>query len=262
MDNYYTSLSLLQGLKERNIACTGTYTQKSGGFPKVLGNVKLEKTRGDSAYMTLGGVYGVVKWLDTKEVYVCTNSIPVQLQTTNKLIFIFFEVLKLKTFFLVERKQRGGTVAVYDCPQVVKDYNSNYSFVDQRGQNIRKFSTYKKSHKWWHAVMFWVFDSMIWNSFLIRKYDKRGKSSQTTHKMYMLKLAEKLIVGEIEFSEKEESSELPRAENNSLGHIPTFNNLKGYCVGKCGARPQMKCILCNVYLCKNCYGNPKLHQMD
>lgn len=88
MDNYYTSVGLLLACRERYIAATGTFTYKTSGFPQELKAKKLEN-KGDATWMTLGGQLGVVKWKDTKDVYVCTNSIPVDGLTTSKLIFFF-----------------------------------------------------------------------------------------------------------------------------------------------------------------------------
>jgi hypothetical protein len=106
---------------------------------------------------------------------------------------------------------------------------------------------------------------MIWNSYLIREYSDRKGTDQISHKQYMLKLAEILIGVKNEISEKEESSELPRAQNNSLGHIPTFGEDSAPCKGcwkKGRGRTTMRCKVCFVPLCKKCYDDVRLHVLE
>ena len=155
VDNFFTSLPLLEDLESKGILLCGTYRTNRTGFPKELQDRTLLKgmVRGDSVARHKENTTCTV-WIDKRPVYVVSNAFPPDSTT-------------------VKRKNADGSTSQVSCPAVVANYNRCMGGVDLTDQLKGSYGFNRKSKKWWFRLFFHLFDLAATNSFVLYRHDYR-----------------------------------------------------------------------------------------
>ena len=155
VDNFFTSLPLLEDLESKGILLCGTYRTNRTGFPKELQDRTLLKgmVRGDSVARHKENTTCTV-WIDKRRVYVVSNAFPPDSTT-------------------VKRKNADGSTSQVSCPAVVANYNRCMGGVDLTDQLKGSYGFNRKSKKWWFRLFFHLFDLAATNSFILYRHNYR-----------------------------------------------------------------------------------------
>ncbi|KAF0690958.1 Uncharacterized protein FWK35_00038029, partial [Aphis craccivora] len=145
MDNFFTSVPLLNYLKTKKIHACGTIKALRKYSPKMKPDSTLKIGDYDWEMSDQNDV-SIIKWKDKRIVNLLSN----------------FHDPKNVTH--VKRKAKDGTVSMIPCPIVLQDYNSNMNCVDKFDQNKKTYQIDRKSQKWWHRIFFFFFDATIVNA--------------------------------------------------------------------------------------------------
>lgn len=246
MDNFFSSIPLMEELKNRGILACGTIRSNRKDFPQ-LKNDKVLK-RGEFDYRSTPSGITVFKWKDSKAVNFISN----------------FHGITTTT---VQRKQKDGTKTTVSCPQVVKDYNAHMGGVDKHDMLRQLYGTDRKNVKWWHRIFFGLMDMTLVNSFVL------FTSCNEENSMTLLDFYREVGCGLLTYSERSTSHgpgkrrryNYPTPDSVRLGntgiHWPEFTNSKNRCqvcsTNNITSRPLSKCSHCGVHLCcnamKNCF---------
>lgn len=155
-DNYFNSYPLLLDLKKKDIHACGTINSTRKKLPKLEDDKSL--ARGDFDWQTSNTGLFICKWKDKRSVYLLSNFHSPQ-DTTS-----------------VRRRERNGDVIEVPCPKVLVDYNSNMNFVDKFDQLKATYEVNRKSHKWWHRILFHFLDVCVVNAHILNKLLQGGNA--------------------------------------------------------------------------------------
>jgi len=128
-DNYFSSVDLMISLKEDGILACGTVRKDRAKLPQKQQNDK-EMENGKYQYKTSFKGLIWVKWMDKKPMDFLSN---------------FHDPCIVKT---CTRKQKDGSIKDVPCPQLVKEYNKNMSFVDKSDMLKSFYGISRKAKKW------------------------------------------------------------------------------------------------------------------
>ena len=148
VDNYFSSIPLMEELKSKVMLACGTIRSNRKDVPKLKEDKCL--SRGQLDYRSTPSSITVFKWKDSKSVHFVSNYHGIE------------EIL-------VQRKQKDGSKVMVSCPQVVKDYNSFMGGVDKHDMLRQLYGTDRKNVKWWHRLFFGMMDMALVNAFIVYK---------------------------------------------------------------------------------------------
>ncbi|GBP34217.1 PiggyBac transposable element-derived protein 3 [Eumeta japonica] len=146
-DNFFSSISLLEKLKNENTFACGTIRSNRKGLPPNM-TADFKMTRGDTDYRFSDMDIGYWKWKDNKMVHFVSNFHGTE-ETT------------------VSRTEKNGSKSAVTCPQTVKDYNAFMGGVDTADRLRALYCVDRKSPKWWHRLFWGVLDIAFVNAFVI-----------------------------------------------------------------------------------------------
>ncbi|XP_049445610.1 piggyBac transposable element-derived protein 4-like [Epinephelus fuscoguttatus] len=249
-DNFYTSTTLFTDLSKKNIGCCGTIRTNNTGFPKTqTNNLPKNAERGDIRWMRSGKLL-FVKWMDTREVKMCSTVH----QAYNGLTVL----RKAKEAGVWKNK----SIPVPDC---IVDYNRNMGGVDLSDALIGSYSVHQKTKKWYKTFFYHFVDVAAVNSYLLHKelFKVRQDPTQTkpfTHKKFREVLAKQML----EFADGSEATPPPTSPTTCMPVF--FDNRETRARKHCkrclnAGTPRVKtavyCRRCLVPLCltskKNCF---------
>ena len=146
--NYFTSIPLLEHLKNVGVCACGTIKANRKFLPTYL---KQDKTmqRGYFDYRVANDIV-FYKWMDNKPVTVVSD-------------FHGTDTAK------VSRRLRDGSRKKFDCPLAVKEYNMCMGGVNLAELRCAANGRSPKSLKWWQHIFFWLLDRTLANSFVVFK---------------------------------------------------------------------------------------------
>ncbi|XP_053400500.1 piggyBac transposable element-derived protein 2-like [Mercenaria mercenaria] len=259
-DNYFTSVSLVKALKEKQILFVGTIRQN-----RLKCDLKSEKElkqngRGsvDSKVETSSNIIAV-RWYDNKSVNLVSSYVGVEpveeVRRWDK---------KHKTYVQVNR------------PAIVGVYNRNMGGVDLLDSLCSLYKPPVKSRRWymyifWHTIMMAVVNAWLChkkhatllgtNSMKLPDFINHvaGSLIETT-----VRVGRPPLTAVLNFSPpqklKNSSSKLPSSAKclDGTGHLPLYEDKRQRCKHSgCDGFSFVKCVKCGVHLCfnrnKNCY---------
>ena len=151
VDNYLTSVPLVENLFSHQVLCCGTLRKNRKYLPTSLRKDK-DLKRGDSDYpVSKNDDIVIYKWMNNKAMHVIS-------------IFHGTETTKIK------RKNKDGTIALISSPQGVNDYNTHMRGVHKADMFCSLYGTSRKFKKWWHRILFGIIDRTVCNAYVTNIY--------------------------------------------------------------------------------------------
>ncbi|XP_068189829.1 piggyBac transposable element-derived protein 4 [Antennarius striatus] len=197
MDNFYTSPQLFLKLTEMEFGACGTYRDNRKGCPTQRANALAKKSeRGEIRWIREGSLV-FVKWMDTREVSVCSNIQPA----------VSGEVVRRRV------KDKDGSWSVKDipCPSPVIAYNKYMGVVDRSDQLLQYYSTHHKTARWYRTVFLHMLDIATTNAYLLHcDISKSHQLKPLTHKNFQAELVAQLC--QVDLS--------GRPARRSTNHVP------------------------------------------
>ncbi|TDH12535.1 hypothetical protein EPR50_G00047400 [Perca flavescens] len=179
VDNFYTSSKLFKDLFSLNVGACGTYRGNRKDFPHTDSNaLKKNAPRGSIRWIREGPLV-FVKWMDTREVSICSTIHPAFSGNTVK--------RRVKT--------RGSewTTKCIPCPTPIGEYNRHMGGVDMSNQLIQYYSVHHKSMRWYRTLFFHFLDIAATNSYLLHKELCREKKEEPmSHRDFLQELTAQL----------------------------------------------------------------------
>ena len=256
-DNYFSSVALMDYLKENGVRAYGTIRSTRKDLPDGLkADKKME--RGDFDHRSTNDGIVFYKWKDNKVVHFVSN----------------FHGTETTT---IRRTQKDGSRKDVTCPKIVKDYNQDMGGVDKADMLCAVHGVSRKSKKWWHRIFFGLLDRCLVNAAVV--YDKIAKKGTSIFEfrrgvaMSLITLSRQPTLGRPRSSpspvaaaankrRRTEYSVTPAVRLSNRGcHWIHFTEKRGRCEvcskNKIESRPKSKCSMCKVFLCcndkKNCF---------
>ena len=152
IDNWYTSIPLLQYLRENDTLACGTIRKNRKGFPEVVSKAKLCQ-RGESIAYRSDALLAL-KCKDTKEVCILTTIHDERMQNV---------------------RNRRNPAHPRQKPKCIVDYNQYMGGVDRTDQLLEPFKVARKSMKWYKKLAMHLIQLSLLNSFLLYKKDGERK---------------------------------------------------------------------------------------
>lgn len=154
-DNYYTSPLLFRHLTQQGFGACGTYRQGRVGVPKTMVNALNTKSKRGSIRWIREGELLFVKWMDTREVSMCTTVHPV---------YTGESVLRW------QKNCNGKNERIpVPRPTAVGEYNKYMGGVDTSDQMLGTNLVHRRTKRWPVTVFQHVLDIAATNSFIIHK---------------------------------------------------------------------------------------------
>lgn len=176
-DNFFTSLPLLEMLHHKNIYAVGTIRVNRKGLP---GEITAKRGTRDPMCLKPGEFMyqhaaptSVIKWMDTKDVYVATTA---------------FDPRKVQT---IERKQKDGSRKPMFCPLAIVEYTKNMGGVDRFDHFRSSYSIGRKSKKNWFRLFWFLFEAALINAYIL--YSRGHVMRNNSHRQFRLRVARGLI---------------------------------------------------------------------
>uniref|UniRef100_A0A8C2ZV82 PiggyBac transposable element-derived protein domain-containing protein n=2 Tax=Cyclopterus lumpus TaxID=8103 RepID=A0A8C2ZV82_CYCLU len=253
-DSHYSSPALFTDLLKKNIGCCGTIRTQRIGIPKTRVNDLPKKAeRGDMRWIRRGDLL-FVKWMDTREVTVCST------------------VHKAYSGQTVQRKLKAAGVwesKSIPVPDAIVDYNRSMGGVDLSHALIGFYSVRHKTMRWYKTFFYHFVDIAVANSYLLHKelWKLRPDPTQTktlTHKFFREQLAKEMLEFAGGLAARPPA---PSPSSSSAACLPAFfestdSQARKHCKRCTGAgltrvKTSIYCLKCKVPLCftskKNCF---------
>ncbi|KAM3877681.1 piggyBac transposable element-derived protein 4-like [Diretmus argenteus] len=217
-DNFYTSPYLFRHLKQQGQGACGTYRQGRVGVPSTQTNALNKKSPRGSIRWIRDGDLLFVKWMDTREVSLCTTIHPAYSGET---------VLRWK------KTDAGRERVPIPRPTAVGEYNRYMGGVDTSDQMLGTNTAHRKTKRWNTTVFQHLLDISVTNSYIIHKElcAEQGKKHMTRQN-FQEKLVAQLI-----------GVPLQRSTPTTQAHLPVPTNTDTT-LGRKSDRKRLNCVLC------------------
>ncbi|XP_058623214.1 piggyBac transposable element-derived protein 4-like [Onychostoma macrolepis] len=241
MDKFYTSPKLLTDLFALKFGACGTYRDNRKDCPRNAANSLTKKSVRGSIRWIRDKHLVFVKWMDTREVSVCST------------------IHAAYTGDTVQRRvkiQNGLRTKSFPCPAPVTAYNQHMGGVDLSDQLLQYYSTQHKTMKWYRKLFLHFLDIASTNAFIVHK----EIYGTMTHKEFMEELIAELCGVSQKITPKRTSVDhvpVPGAEQAS--DATAGRRTCVLCKAKHDKRQDTpwKCQACDVHLCvqlkRNCF---------
>ncbi|KAM3875240.1 piggyBac transposable element-derived protein 4-like [Diretmus argenteus] len=200
VDNFYTSPKLFLDLASLKFGACGTYRENREGVPRDRANALTKKSvRGSIRWIREGSLV-FVKWMDTREVSVCSTIHPA-----------------VTVGDTVERRVRGEDgswrMDKIPCPTPILAYNKNMGGVDLSDQLLQYYTTHRRSDRWYRTMFFHFVDIATTNAYIMhRDITDTHQAQHKSHKDFQAELVSQLCGVEI--------TGVPAPANRKVSHVP------------------------------------------
>lgn len=259
-DNFFTSLGLMTALFEKKIFSIGTVRINRKGLPELITKKSRETTLkpGEFIYQ-YSAPLSVLKWRDTKDVFVCTTA------------------FNPKDIIEIKRTQKDGSKKNMFCPLAIKKYTEFMGGVDLFDHYRSSYPVGRKSRKNWHRIFWFLLEAAIINSYIV--YMTTHSIRRNTHKEFRLRLARALIDN---FSSRKKQAAVFKTKKGGCYGVPDETRLSNvglhmpriskyrrcrFCSTRAKEqRTKYSCSICLVSLCaapcfENYHSTPALSNM-
>lgn len=249
-DNFFTSMNLLEHLKNKGYSGTGTI--RDNRIPKNCPlssktNLQKKKTRGwfESAIEKNTGVM-FARWVDNSIVTVASTCHGVN------------PIATVKRYSQADKK-----IVQVPRPFAIGQYNSNMGGTDLMDENLARYQISIRSKKWWWPIFIWYIDVMINNAWQLHK-KAGGKLNQLMFRReiattYLKSYGIASNVGGRPSTSKSSLS-MNRVSDNlrydSTNHlvVEVPDKKRRRCAGEgCSSSVRTMCKKCSVGLCIPCF---------
>lgn len=158
MDNYFTSIPLMEYLKVNGVDACGTIRSNRKALPAGMKADK-DLNRGEFDYMVSKQGIVYFKWNDNSTVHAVSN-----FHGTDASV--------------IQRTQKDGTKSQFPCPTAIKAYNEYMGGDDKADILCGIYDLDRKARKWWHRIFFGIIEHTIVNAMVA--YQKIQGESITT----------------------------------------------------------------------------------
>ncbi|XP_017288883.1 piggyBac transposable element-derived protein 4 isoform X2 [Kryptolebias marmoratus] len=238
-DNFYTSPELFHHLYDLGIGACGTYQDTRIGVPKTKANALSKKSPQGTIRWIRKGPLVFIKWMDTREVRVCST------------VHTAFSGDTVKRACKVSGKETDVKV-----PTAVKDCYRFMCGVGLSDQLIGSYSSWRKSRKWYVTALHHFIDIAATNSYLLHKeLCGRLRQQAMTHQAFQEQLTAELCGVHAQVTPMSYHHFPVAIVEGTSGQLKATQGRRkcGFC-GKC--TPFM-CEACRVPLCvildRNCH---------
>lgn len=180
VDSFYTSPTLFQDLHRNRYGACGTIRENRIGFSKTkIKALPKRAHRGDIRWFRQGPLL-YVKWLDAREVTVCST------------------IHKAYSGDMIKRwiKNHDGTLSsqAIPIPEAVLEYNKYMGRVDLSATLLKHFTRTKTTMKWYRKLFLLFVDIAVVNSYIMHKELLKGKQQKAlTQKKFREILCQELV---------------------------------------------------------------------
>ena len=199
MDNFYTSIELLDNLLRKGTFATGNIRSNRKNFPEGLKVDKKTKKNvleiGNFRFATSKDLIAVL-WRDRRDVFLLSSMHSRSVGTALK------------------RPKGGRNKVPLPCPTIILDYNQFMGGVDLADQQLSYYSlTQRRTIKWWKKVFWRLIDIAIINSWIIFRTNNPN-SRLKSQRDFRLELTKQLVQPLLDLKA---SPSCPSALNTSKG---------------------------------------------
>lgn len=252
MDNFYTSVQLLELLQRDGTYACGTARTTRKGFPKELILTKTgpaKAKRGDMDWSMCGDVL-CYSWYDNKPVYLMST---------------IHRPEVTPAVCVKRRKSAANPDGEIRCPPLIKDYNKYMGAVDSNDQMRKYYQLMRKSNAWYRKIFCYMLEISVHNARVLYESCVGKKQNGCRFREGLITA----LVGEETLRPRSSSGRADEKlrRDGSLWHLPTNAPEKSrkscvYCLAKKAAarahdeelnRRQsfIMCNTCHVHLCHN-----------
>lgn len=223
MDQYFTSISLLQHMTAQMIGGTGTIQRNRlrGAQDALITENELKKQqRGSSEEVSTTDGINVVQWLDNRIVTVASNLLQIE------------PVSSCKRFSKAAKKDINIT-----RPNIVKCYNRHMGGVDLLNQAINCYRIRVRIRKWYWKIFTWMIDLACTNAYFQSTMRKKTTSLEFRRSVVMSLLSK-----------------------NTYLHKPASLREQRHIIKRHDPPRRLRCKVCSshtIYYCASC--NVSLH---
>ncbi|KAK2562670.1 PiggyBac transposable element-derived protein 4 [Acropora cervicornis] len=230
IDNWYTSITLLQYLRDNDTLACGTIRKNRKGFPDAVSKAKLRQWGESIAYRS--DALLALKFKDTREVYILTTIHDERMQNV---------------------RNRRNPANPIQKPKCIVDYNHHMGGVDRTDPLLEPFKVARKSMKWYKKLAMHLIQLSLLNSFLLYKKDGGRKP---------LLDFQRSVIASLLFTEN--TPEIPREE--AIARLTERHFIAPIPPTEKKDKPKKRCKICTKqkirkesrYHCPTCPSNPGL----
>ena len=240
-DNFFTSAKLMLELHNRNIRAVGTLRTNRQHLPALKKEKEMERgtTTGN---VSKSGKMSVCQWKDKRVVTLMSNFLNPYEMTTRR------------------QKVKGSSGReIVGVPVMVRMYNYYMGGVDLADQLKEAYEIdIRAKYKYYLRLFFDMLDTSVCNSYIVFKDSVEGKANISS-KEFRQSVVRGLLSSYS--SRKRLSSETVGTKKRRLDvrpvaqHLPIYSCDRGRChncsTKKTNFRSNIKCSICNVFLCLN-----------
>lgn len=231
-DNWFTSPTLMNHLKQRGIRMCGSVRSNRKGMPNIPKNVIKSLNKGECIQQQKDDSCLVV-WKDQKAIQVLFNHVSPRLTRT------------------LERWNDEDKKIAISCPQAIHDYFYHARSVDVLNQLHYSYPIGRKARRCWPRLAWWLLDMCIINAFKLWSIGKDRKNQLEFREQLMHQLLN-----------QQPRDQLPRMHGGhppasfalAKDHYSEASSKPGDCV-QCSEQPAKRvrsshiCHTCQVHLC-------------
>ena len=234
-DNFFTSIELLEELKERNFRATGTIRENRLRDCTIVKASSVRKdARGSYFYSGSGNITGCL-WKDNKPVYVASNYDGVT------------PVVLKRRYSRTDKKH-----IQVDCPKMIDSYNKRMGGVDMVDRFLSEYRPSMRGKKWWfcfytHAIN--ICTVAAWRIHV----ELGGQMDQLQFLRYIVRT---LLQGQFSRAPMMPRQVIRDIRYDGINHTLIKGPSQGRCkMPGCGTHTWYQCGKCNTRLHQKCFAS-------